>query len=53
MAEIKNILFVRDKKPSKEMIQLAESEEINIISCSKSMFSTCGELFKAGLEPVY
>ena len=53
MAEIKNILFVRNKKPSEEMIQLANRENINIIICSKSMFKTCGELYKAGLNPVY
>lgn len=53
MAEIKNILFVRNKKPSKEMIELAKSEDINIFVCNKSMFATCGELHKAGLNPVY
>ena len=53
MAEIKNILFVRDKKPTNEMIELAKHEGINIITCNKSMFATCGELFKAGLKPVY
>jgi hypothetical protein len=53
MAEIKNILFVRNKKPSKEMIHLAQTESINIIVCNKSMFATCGELYKAGLKPVY
>lgn len=53
MAEIKNILFVRNKKPAKEMIELAENEGINILVCTKSMFATCGELYKAGLNPVY
>jgi hypothetical protein len=53
MADIKNILFVRNKRPSLEMMELAKAEGINIITCSKSMFSTCGELFKAGLNPVY
>ena len=53
MAEIKNILFVRNKKPTNELIHLAKDEGINIIVCSKSMFATCGELYKAGLCPVY
>jgi hypothetical protein len=53
MADIKNILFVRDKKPSVEMLELAKMEDINIIICSKSMFATCGELFSKGLKPVY
>lgn len=53
MADIKNILFVRNKKPTQEMIQLAIRENINILVCSKSLFSTCGKLFEAGLKPVY
>lgn len=53
MAEIKNILFVRNKKPSNEMVELAKLEGINILSSNKSMFAACGELYKAGLNPVY
>jgi hypothetical protein len=53
MAEIKNILFVRNKIPTENMIQLAESEGINILVCNKSMFAVCGALHKAGLKPVY
>jgi hypothetical protein len=53
MAEIKNILIVRGKKPSEEMQMLAKIEGMNIIACNKSMFATCGILFNAGLEPVY
>jgi hypothetical protein len=53
MADIGYILFVRNKKPSKEMVELAKREGITMVSCRKSMFLTCGLLFKAGLEPVY
>ncbi len=53
MADIKHILFVRNKKPSDEMINLAKREGMTIVLCRKSMFSTCGILSKAGLEPVY
>jgi hypothetical protein len=53
MADIRYILFVRNKKPSKEMVSLAKREGITIVSCQKSMFLTCGLLLKAGLEPVY
>ena len=53
MADIKNILFVRNKKPSPEMVSIAKREGITIISCSKSMFATCGILFDAGIKPVY
>lgn len=53
MADIRHILFVRNKKPSQEMIDLAKNEDMSIILCKKSMFATCGLLAKAGLEAVY
>ena len=53
MAEIKNILFVRNKKPTNEMIDLAKKESIHLIVSPKSMFSACGLLYKAGMNPVY
>ena len=53
MAEIKNILIVRNKKPSEEMIALAQKENILLMVSDKSMFHVSGILFKAGLNPVY
>lgn len=53
MADISNILFVRGKKPTEDMLNLAKREGMNIILSDKSMFATCGILFKAGLQPVY
>jgi predicted transcriptional regulator len=53
MADIQNILFVRNKKPSPEMINLAKQEGINIILSNKSMFATCGILANAGIKAVY
>jgi predicted transcriptional regulator len=53
MAEIKNILIVRNKKPSEEMIALAKKENIVLMSSDKSMFHASGLLFKAGLKPVF
>jgi len=53
MAEIKNILIVRNKKPSEEMIALAKKENIVLLVSEKSMFHICGLLFKAKLKPVY
>ena len=45
MAEIKHIVLVRNKKPSKEMISLAESEGISLIITKKTLFETSGKLF--------
>ncbi|MBN2487010.1 MAG: hypothetical protein JXB34_13630 [Bacteroidales bacterium] len=53
MADIKNILFVRNKKPTTEMLAIARQEGINIITCSKSMFAACSILHGAGIKPVY
>ena len=36
-----------------EMQQLAEENEILLLRCRQSMFRVCGELYKAGLLPVY
>ena len=53
IADIKTIVFVRNKKPANEMISLAKSENLNLIVSEKSMFHVCGLLFKAGIGPVY
>ncbi len=53
MSDIKNIVLVRNKKASPEMIALAEENRIVIMQCSYSMYRTCGILFQNGLNPVY
>jgi|SRR5690554_2912015 len=53
MADISQILFVRNKRPSKEMIDLAREHSITLISTPYSMFRTSGLLFSNGLKPVY
>ncbi len=53
MSDIKNIVLVRNKKASPEMIELAEENRMVIIQCSYSMFRACGLLFRHGVEPVY
>lgn len=53
MAEIPFILFVRGKAVTPEMIELAGENGILLLSCQQSMFRVCGELYQAGLPPVY
>jgi predicted transcriptional regulator len=53
MSDISYILFVRDKKVSQEMKDLACENNITLIECSYSMFKTCSVLCEMGLEPVY
>lgn len=53
MSDIKNIVLVRNKKATPEMIALAEENRIVIMQCSYSMYKACGLLFQNGLKPVY
>lgn len=53
MSDIPFILFVRNKTVTPEMQTLAEENGIMLLQCQQSMFKTCGELYKAGLSPVY
>ncbi len=51
MLDIPAVIFVRGKKPQKEAIQLASSLDMPVLLCHKSMFETCGLLFKEGVLP--
>jgi predicted transcriptional regulator len=53
MSDIQNIILVRNKKATPEMIEMANENRIVIMECSYSMYKTCGLLFQNGLEPVY
>jgi len=53
IADIRAILFVRNKKPSSEMRALANKENIILMTTEKSLFYTSGLLFGAGLNPIY
>ena len=50
MADVRAIAFVRGKCPSCEMIELATSENIPLISSPYGMFELCGRLYQAGLS---
>lgn len=53
MSDIPFILFVRGKSVNDEMLELAKESGILLLQCRQSMFRVCGELYKAGLPPVY
>lgn len=53
MSEISNIVFVRKKKATPEMIELAVENDMILIECDYSMFKASGLLYTAGLKPVY
>lgn len=53
MADISCLLFVRDKRVTEEMKELAVESKMVLLECSYSMFRTVGLLYKSGLKPVY
>ncbi len=53
MAEVACILIVRNKKASKEMIELAKDNGLIIIESPGSMFGNSGKLYQHGLQPLY
>jgi hypothetical protein len=50
MMDIKVVIFVRGKKPTPVMCELAEDKDIALLSTGLPMFSACGMLFKAGIS---
>ena len=51
MMDMRCIVFVRDKNPSEEMIELAREADIVLLSSPKRMFDACGILYTNGLCP--
>jgi serine kinase of HPr protein (carbohydrate metabolism regulator) len=53
MLDIQNIIIVRNKKATPEMLELAEENDIIIIQCPFSMFKASGILYQHGIKPIY
>lgn len=51
MVGIKVIVFVRGKKPQLETVALANKLDIFLYSTDKSLFESCGLLYKGGIGP--
>jgi hypothetical protein len=50
LMDIKVVVFVRGKSPSKDMIEEARSNGMVLIHTKYSMFLSCGRLYEAGLR---
>ncbi len=50
LMDIKVIVFVRGKKPPKDMIEEASANGMAIVATRYSMFLACGRLYEAGLR---
>ena len=53
MGNLGAIIFVRKKKPSPEMIELAEDNDMVLMECEYSMFKASGILYQNGILPIY
>ncbi len=53
MADISYIILVRNKQLTEDMISVAKENNMVVIRCKSSMFKVAGQLYEAGLEPVY
>jgi len=49
VAEVGAVVFVRDKTPPQEVIDLAQEQELPLISSPYSMFVSCGRLHACNL----
>ncbi len=53
MSEINQVIVVRDKPVSQEMIDLADQSGIVLLQSPYSMFRISGMLFEAGIKPLF
>ena len=53
MADLDCVVFVRGKKITPEMQEIAKDNQMVLMECKYSMFRTIGLLYEAGLNPVY
>jgi len=53
MSDIKEIIVGRNKEVSREMIELAQENDIVLLQSSYSLFRISGILYEAGVKPVY
>ena len=50
IASVKAIIFVRGKRPTMEIIAIAEEKKIPLLGTNLFMFDTCGKLYEKGLR---
>ncbi|MEI8114309.1 MAG: hypothetical protein WCI54_11800 [Bacteroidia bacterium] len=53
MADIRAIVFVRNKKVNQSMVKLACENGMCLLESPYSLFKSSGLLFQAGLKPIY
>jgi predicted transcriptional regulator len=51
MLDVSCIVFVRGKKPSDDMIELANQTGATLLTCDLTLYEACGRLYQRGLPP--
>ena len=51
MMDMRCVVFVRSKRPTDEMLKLAEESGIVVMASDLRMFEACGRLYSGGLKP--
>jgi predicted transcriptional regulator len=52
MIDLHLIIFVRGKKPTKDVIRLAEENDITLLATNISMFDAAGILYQRGIRGI-
>ncbi|PKM83373.1 MAG: hypothetical protein CVU89_01065 [Firmicutes bacterium HGW-Firmicutes-14] len=52
MLDIAAVVFIRGKKPTEDMLELAKQKGIALLTTRKTMYLSCGLLYEAGLKNV-
>ncbi|WP_069649206.1 DRTGG domain-containing protein [Caloranaerobacter ferrireducens] len=52
MIDLYAIVFVRGKKPSKEIIEMAKSHNITVLLTDYTLYTSCGKLYEKGLKGI-
>ena len=53
MADLNTVIFVRGKKATEDMIEIARENDMIVLQTAYSMFRTSGILYEAGIKPVF
>ncbi len=51
MMDMRCLVFVRSKRPTPEMLELATENHIAVLATERRMYEACGRLYEAGLRP--
>jgi predicted transcriptional regulator len=50
VADVHAIIYVRGKRPTEKLLELAREEDIPVLRTERGMFDCCGILYAAGLR---